>query len=98
MIQCLRCGQCCYYRLDGETKRCKFLILLRNAKTCCRIYRHRLGTVIDRSKDGKRFITCIKREEDTRLFSDCPYNLTTSSQYQSSNSEQDTEDCQNGKY
>ena len=69
MVECLRCGKCCFYSFNGKIKKCRFLIFLSNKKTSCRIYKNRLNTEIDKG------FYCINRIEDNRIIDGCPYNL-----------------------
>jgi len=75
-ITCLRCGRCCYYVLDGKTKKCKHLVRLSNKKTLCRIYKQRLISKWEPLKIDKgitKIQYCIAREKDKRIFKGCPY-------------------------
>ena len=73
MIACLRCGKCCYYKIDGKIKKCKHLVKLPNGKTLCRIYKKRLGTIIDKTKDGK-VVRCVLRKDSKFDYEGCPFN------------------------
>lgn len=66
--KCLRCGQCCYYTLNGIKKKCRYLI--GGKITSCRIYKNpkRTGIKID---DG---IYCTPRSLDKRILIGCPHN------------------------
>ena len=76
-ILCKRCGQCCYYVLDGKTKKCKYLVVHKHL-TSCRIYRNRLDTKIDEN------IYCIERKDDKRIFKNCPFNAVVMQKMQTS--------------
>lgn len=71
-ITCGRCGQCCHYVLGGRVRRCKHLVKLKTGKTLCRIYKRRMGKIID-TFDGKS-VVCIARSDSPYDFKDCPYN------------------------
>jgi len=64
--KCHRCGRCCQYMKDGKLIRCKYLIGKIGGITSCRIYRQRLGTIVD---DG---IGCF--EVSPYNWKDCEYN------------------------
>lgn len=70
MITCRRCGKCCYYVLDGIKKKCKYLRILSDGTTMCRIYyrNNRVGIVIDKDT------VCIPREYTPYDYVNCPYN------------------------
>lgn len=80
-ILCKRCGRCCYYVLDGKTKKCKFLVELHfetfdktkcitRTVTACRIYNNRLGVEISKG------VYCGRRGfEDKRIIDGCPFNI-----------------------
>jgi len=74
MTVCKRCGQCCNYIIDGVQKKCRYLIELPDKTTLCRIYKHRLGKIIDKSPTGT-VIICCDRETSGKTFPGCPYNL-----------------------
>ena len=74
MIQCKRCGKCCYFIIDGKKHKCKYLVRLSKNITACRIYEHRLGTEIFKNKRGFS-LTCRLREDDKRIIEGCPLNL-----------------------
>jgi hypothetical protein len=47
MVDCKRCGKCCYRLIKTgiiTNEKCKYLIILKNGRTLCRIYKNRLGT------------------------------------------------------
>jgi len=67
-ITCTQCGRCCYKKVDGKLKKCKYLVILPTKKTLCRIYKTRLGTDIG---DGHR---CVNRTDVPDQYPDCPYN------------------------
>ena len=72
-ILCNRCGQCCYYVLDGRYKKCKHLVILKSKKTLCRIYKQRLACEWKPLKLDNG-IYCVSREKDKRIFKGCPLN------------------------
>ena len=74
MTRCNRCGKCCHYMLNGELKRCKYLVNLKNGTTICRVYGSRLGKVIDENKKTKQKIICIERQNSYVDYEDCPFN------------------------
>lgn len=54
--KCSRCGRCCMYQLPGqELKRCRFLIGKIDFVTACRIYKNRIGVMIEPG------VICTKR-------------------------------------
>lgn len=68
---CKRCGKCCYLQTkDGEytTTKCKYLVIIGNGMTSCRIYKNRLGTKLD------EYNTCMPRESINKNIEGCPYN------------------------
>jgi len=73
-LNCLRCGQCCYYFLNGIKKKCKFLVILQNKKTLCRIYKTRENKEIDTG------VYCTSRISENLKFAsynpykNCPCN------------------------
>jgi hypothetical protein len=69
---CLRCGECCYFEIEGKRHKCKYLVKFPNGKTICKIYKTRLGTII--YKDSKYSVTCGLREEQENFIQGCPYN------------------------
>jgi len=71
--KCFRCGKCCFYELDGKIKKCKHLVILRNTKTLCRIYKQRLKVNWKPLRIDKKTY-CISRKKDTRKFIFCPLN------------------------
>ena len=73
MISCLNCGQCCFYEIAGVKKKCKYLVQLKS-RTICRIYKNRLGVIIDYDPQKERFICCALRSKDPRIFINCPLN------------------------
>ena len=69
MPECLRCGKCCYLNNNGvQFSKCKYLLILKNGKTLCRIYKNRLGVEIAKGH------FCTLRENVTYNFLGCPYN------------------------
>jgi len=66
---CLRCSRCCYFFIDGERHKCKFL-----RGKLCSIYnkKNRVGTVI--YKEGETQIQCFNRDDCKENFKDCNYN------------------------
>ena len=75
-IVCNRCGQCCYFMVDGKKKKCKHLVLLKNGKSLCRIYSKRLGKVLYSRVKGEERIqsVCMMREEVYYNYPNCPFN------------------------
>lgn len=71
MNRCSRCGRCCTYELNRQIKRCRFLIGTIGKKTLCRIYKNRLGTIIDKSNDGKYVVKCIERKDSDNVIPEC---------------------------
>ena len=59
---CERCGSCCWLGKDRSHK-CKFLVLLKNGKTLCRIYKTRLGTYLG-NFDGLEWYCATKETMD----------------------------------
>jgi len=74
MTACKMCGACCHYILDGKIKKCKFLVK-KGGRLICRIYRQRVGRIIDKSKVTGNVIYCGMREDLWINFPDCPYNI-----------------------
>jgi len=70
MVVCSRCGLCCYYS-DNKIK-CKYLIVLSNKKTFCKIYKNRLYRLIGIHNNKKYF--CFMRTEVKKNYKNCPYN------------------------
>ena len=73
-IHCERCGRCCHYWKDGVLTKCKHLVYLPSGKTLCRNWKGRIGSIIDKNKDGKKVI-CIWREESMFNYEGCPFNV-----------------------
>lgn len=68
--QCLRCGKCCHFEIEGRLFKCKYLIEFKNSNlTLCRIYHNRLGVQIYQG------IYCNRRQDTPYIFEGCPYNL-----------------------
>lgn len=65
---CRKCGQCCFYKKNGILKRCKYLIQISKDWTYCRVYKNRVGIIID---DG---FMCKLRKDSDYDYPDCPYN------------------------
>lgn len=72
--KCNRSGLCCIIPFTG--KDCKYLIRLKSGKTLCRIYKNRLGKVIDkRLVDGKMIFTkCVLRSVVKQNYGVCEFN------------------------
>ena len=73
-LKCSRCGFCCHYWLNGKFKRCKHLVRLKNGNTLCRVYKTRLGKVIDYNPITKKNITCNPRLSIMFNYKGCPFN------------------------
>jgi hypothetical protein len=73
MPECLRCGRCCHFFLDGKLHKCNMLVKLKNGKTLCRIYKTRLGRVLGVAKDGRKML-CNNREDVKLDWFCCPFN------------------------
>lgn len=71
-VICLRCGQCCYFIIEGVTHKCNHLVRLSNGKTLCRVYKTRLGRILFQSSEGTTI--CKKRIEVKTYYPGCPYN------------------------
>ena len=72
---------CCHYWLNGELKRCKYLVdVSSNGLTYCKIYNRRIGVQLDSFKDGLMTvkINCYWRENVHKNYRckdvECPYN------------------------
>jgi hypothetical protein len=67
-------GNCCVIPSTGRD--CKQLIRLESGKTLCRIFRKRIGSVIDRSVvNGELVVTkCFFREDVKQDYLGCPWN------------------------
>ena len=65
---CIRCGVCCHYLKDGVLTKCKHLVRLPNRSTVCRIYKTRIGTVIDKNT------RCTFRGSSSFDYKGCPLN------------------------
>jgi len=74
MSTCLRCGRCCSYLLNGKVKKCKYLVKLSGGKTICRVYKNRLGKVIDKDKENDELVVCTERSVSPYDYKACPYN------------------------
>lgn len=83
---CKRCGSCCWYVYPptGQLKKCRYLVLLTNHRSLCRMYTQRTRRVvmIDKySKDGiLRPIQCLQRKDSKYNYripggGDCPFNV-----------------------
>ena len=70
MINCKRCGKCCYFWEDGVYKKCRFLLYITPLHTICRIYnsKDRLGRRL-----GK-VARCGLRKDSSMDYPNCPYN------------------------
>ncbi len=79
-LKCLRCGKCCFFVIDGISHKCRFLILLKSGKTCCKIYRIR-KTLAKLNKPLHIYpnVLCLTREQQIKLtnqeYDYCPYNV-----------------------
>jgi len=72
---CLSCGKCCHWVIDGKVMKCRFLVKRSSGRTHCRIYHHRLGTLLYRYKDGtKRIKICNIRANAQWNYEGCPNN------------------------
>ena len=67
-LECLRCGICCHYIINDKLYKCKYLLLVNNTKTICRIYNNRLRVKIAKG------IVCWTRENRNLDYEGCPYN------------------------
>jgi len=58
---CLRCGKCCYYTdYLGVKRKCRFLVILPDKTTLCRVYKTRLGRIVGIGLKGKP-VYCMPR-------------------------------------
>lgn len=73
MIKCKRCGRCCLYLKNGIEVRCKYLIGIIDKITSCRIYRQRLGRVINVLPLPYGDVICASRNPK-QIIEGCPYN------------------------
>ena len=71
---CTRCGKCCHYYVNGELRKCKHLVILTPKTTLCRVYKTRLGRVLDYNPITKKNITCNPRLSYMVNYKDCPFN------------------------
>jgi len=67
-------GKCCYYWLDGEYKKCKYLVVFKDGKAKCKVYPTRLTRIIDTSKDKEPRVKCTLRILSEVNYEGCPYN------------------------
>ncbi len=72
-IECKRCGECCWLRLGGLKKACKYLVY-EGSKTLCEVYSSRLGRVTG-ILEGHKFY-CVLRNTQNNNFPNCPYNFS----------------------
>ena len=72
MESCKRCGKCCYIYLDGNKKKCKYLVPVGNNRYACRVYKTRLDKVIAIIDDKKVF--CRLRKDSPIDYPGCPFN------------------------
>jgi hypothetical protein len=70
-MKCKRCGKCCYYLKNDILLKCRYLI--GEKITSCRIYKNRLGTIIDTNINGMK-IFCDERKNVTRQIPGCVFN------------------------
>jgi hypothetical protein len=68
-MSCCRCGRCCFFYDELGAHKCKHLVILKNKKTLCRIFKKRLGQFI-----GYKNVVCGLRSNDKRIFEGCPLN------------------------
>jgi hypothetical protein len=73
MPDCLRCGRCCHFIVDGKIVKCRYLIKIGATKTTCRIFKNRLGVVIGKTEKGER-IKCADRKAAQFDYPGCPFN------------------------
>lgn len=73
VVSCLRCGLCCHYYFDGVLKPCKYLVRLPSGRSLCRVYRRRLGLVLDIDGSGRK-IVCVYRRASVYDYVGCPLN------------------------
>jgi len=71
-ITCRRCGNCCYYLLNGRKKKCKYLVII-GSTTLCRVYNNRLGRLLDEDYNGDK-IYCLRISELEDKPLGCAYN------------------------
>lgn len=69
-IECLRCGQCCYYLEFGKAVPCRFLYYLKDGRTGCSVYAYRHTVKPVPGLDA----FCLDRMESKYDFPGCPYN------------------------
>jgi len=72
MVNCKMCGKCCHYEYNGKLKKCKHLVKIKN-RTLCRIYKNRIGTVLEILPNGDKII-CQERIKIKKHYKGCPYN------------------------
>ena len=65
MLECRRCGRCCY-TFDGI--KCRHLLFFSDGTTACRIYSRRLGYQVTKGW------FCALRENMPVNYPNCPYN------------------------
>ena len=72
---CKFCGRCCFYRIKGGLKRCRFLVVLGKNKTLCRVYNDKMRhkRVIGKDVNGDP-VLCVDREKAPYNYKGCPYN------------------------
>lgn len=70
MINCLRCGRCCFWKdHDGNWRECRFLKHDRQGFFTCQRYHKRLGTHLGNS------FQCVRRVDSPYNIKGCPYNM-----------------------
>jgi len=72
-IECLRCGKCCHFLVDGKITPCMYLKKLPNGKTFCTVYKTRLGRKTHETEGHY----CNYRLDGKYNFIGCPYNKLT---------------------
>ena len=70
MTACNRCGKCCRLIINGRItdKKCKHLVTLKSGNTLCRIFKKRIGTILNDET------VCNYREQLDANYPGCPFN------------------------
>ena len=70
-MSCKLCGRCCYFMVNRERYKCRFLVKTKS-RTLCRIYKTRMNKVI--YKKGTVIVACVNRINQKQHHAGCPYN------------------------
>jgi len=65
-MKCNRCGKCCFYFFNGKLKKCRYLLILSEKLTFCKLYPRGFGKEIDNG------VYCNR--ETVYNYPDCPFN------------------------